>query len=101
MYIRDEDLWAVSRLWGELAEFPAAQADEALHHCFSRLAHLIGAENLFWVGATHDPAAGPRCDRLGGWWPRAVRQLLPNTQRDRLLAEVMQHLKASIVDPHT
>jgi DNA-binding CsgD family transcriptional regulator len=101
MYIRDEDLRAVSRLWGELAEFPAARADEALHHCFSQLAHFIGAENLFWVGATRDHAAGPRCDKLQGWWPRAVRQLHPSAQRDRLVAEVMRHLKASIVDPHT
>jgi DNA-binding CsgD family transcriptional regulator len=101
MDIRDEDLRAVARLWGELAEFPAAQADEALRHCFTRLASLIGAENLFWVGATRDGDTAPGGARLQGWWPKAVGWLHPSTQHDRVVGEILRHMKENVVDPQT
>lgn len=101
MDVSDRDLRAIARLWEELVEFPAARADEALLHCFSRLGSLIGAENLFWVGATCDGEAAPGGPRLRGWWPKAVRQLHPSAQRDRLVGEVIRHMKDDLIDPHT
>jgi DNA-binding CsgD family transcriptional regulator len=100
MHIRSDDLGAITRLWAELAETPAARADEALTHCLSRLGNIIGAENLFWVGAIRDDTS-PGGARLQGWWPQAVRHLHSTPQRDRLLADVLRRMKANIVDPYT
>jgi DNA-binding CsgD family transcriptional regulator len=121
MRIRDEDLRAIARLWRELSEFPASCAEEALAHCFSRLGRIIGADNLFWVGATRDreeprirepqfgePEAnnlsGSDCnagDVLHGWRPKAVRHLHRDPHRDRIVADVLRQMQANIVDPHT
>ena len=54
MYIRDDDLRRIARLWHELAEIPAARGDEALTHCFAQLAQIVGAGNVFMVGAVRE-----------------------------------------------
>jgi DNA-binding CsgD family transcriptional regulator len=99
MDIRDEDLRAIARVWHELAEIPAAHSDEALTHCFAQLARIIGASNVFWVGAAR--ATEVTSDRLRGWRPRAVRHLHRDAMRDRIVADLQRQFKANAVDPQT
>jgi DNA-binding CsgD family transcriptional regulator len=101
MDIRDEDLRAIARLWHELAETPAARSDEALTHCFTQLARIIGARNVFWVGAARGTEAAGAGDLLRGWRPRAFGHLHRDPARDRIVADIMRQYKANIVDPQT
>jgi DNA-binding CsgD family transcriptional regulator len=101
MHIRNDDLLRIARLWHELAEIPAARGDEALTHCFAQLAQIIGAGNVFLVGAVRDSATPDPVDRLRGWRPRVVRRLHRDDARDRVVASTMRHFKANVVDPLT
>ena len=101
MYIRNDDLLRIARLWHELAEIPAARDDEALTHCFAQLAQIIGAGNVFLVGAVRDIATPDPVDRLRGWRLRAFRRLHRDDARDRVVASMLRHFKANAVDPLT
>ena len=98
MRIRSVDLRAISRLWRELSEFPAAEIDQALIHYLDSAARLIGAENAGWIGAVRREA-GPT-DEMNGWRPRAVHLLHPSPARDRVIAELLDYMSRDIVDPH-
>ncbi len=101
MDIRSDDLAAITRVWAELAEIPVARCDEALTHCFRELARLIGAHDVFWVGATRDTTDFENSDLRRGWRPTAVRHLHGNPARDRVVAETVRRFKANAIDPHT
>jgi DNA-binding CsgD family transcriptional regulator len=101
MYIHDDDLRRVARLWHELAEIPAARGDEALTHCFTQLAQIVGAGNVFAVGAVRDIATPNPFDRLRGWRLRAFRRLHRDDARDRVVDRMLLHFKANAVDPLT
>ena len=101
MDIRDEDLRAIARLWHELAEIPAARGDEAMAHCFAQLARIIGAGNVFWVGAVRESPEPDPADGLRGWRSRAVRHLHRDPARDRIVASILRQFKANVVDPQT
>lgn len=68
MLVRANDVQALARLWRALDAYPPSRPDEALHRCFSELASLLGASNVFWVGAVRDEAGD---DPSRGWRPRA------------------------------
>jgi DNA-binding CsgD family transcriptional regulator len=101
MYIHNDDLRRVSRLWHELAEIPAARSDEALTHCFTQLAQIIGAGNVFAVGAVRDFATPDPFDRLRGWRLRAFRRLHREDGRERAVASMLRRFNANAVDPLT
>ncbi len=100
MHIRDQDLQAVTRLWHELAEFPASQADGARAHCLSGLTRILGARNAFWVGATRTAPHDPN-DPLAGWRPKADKPLHRDEARDRFIRDLMRQVERHVVDPHT
>ena len=101
MYIRNDDLRRIARLWHELAEIPAGRGDEALTHCFTQLAQIIGAGNVFWIGAVRESATPDPADRLRGWRSRAVGHLHRDDARDRVIASILRQFKANVVDPQT
>jgi DNA-binding CsgD family transcriptional regulator len=101
MHIRNDDLRRIARLWHELAEIPAGRGDEALIHCFAQLAQIVGANNVFWVGAVRESSAPDPVDRLYGWRPRGVRHLHRDDARDRLVASILRQYKTNVVDPAT
>lgn len=69
MHLRSADLQALLGLWGELAEFPAAETDQALRHCLAALARLIGADNAIWIGADRAGGSAP-ANAMQGWRTR-------------------------------
>ena len=97
MYIRDDDLRRIARLWHELAEIPAARGDEALTHCFAQLAQIVGASNVFMVGAAPNPARPVDTDaRLA----RLHRPAPPPRRSPRAcVANTMRHFKANASIP--
>jgi DNA-binding CsgD family transcriptional regulator len=101
MYIRNDDLRRIARLWHELAEIPAARGDEALTHCFAQLAQIIGAGNVFMVAAARENPSPEPFDRMRGWRAYTVRRLHRDDARDRAVASTMRHFKANAVDPLT
>lgn len=101
MRIDDRDLGAISRLWRELAEFPASAAASARSYCLARLAEIIGADNAFWVAAARTRPQSEAADPLRGWRPRVWDRLHSDAAYDRRLADVARDLDAGAVDPLT
>jgi len=66
----------IHNLWDEMADFSAANIDEALRHCMKRLVGLIDAHNVTWVGAVRLLSAGrDRRPGLKGWRAVSVRHM--------------------------
>lgn len=101
LHIEGHDLAAISRLWRELAEFPAGRTDEARTHCFTRLSEIIGAVNVFWVASERGPQPKAANDLLKGWRPRAVARMHTFPGMDRRIADIVREMDASVVDPMT
>lgn len=100
MDIRLKDLRVIERLWRELEAFQPGASDPALEHCFGELAQLIGAANVFWVGARREPPTGA-AGRMRGWRVRAFRHLYREERQARLLAAAARHADSGQPDPHT
>jgi DNA-binding CsgD family transcriptional regulator len=100
MRIEEADVRSVSRLMGELSEFPAAQATAARAHCFAALARIVGAENVFWVPAMRVKRERPS-DQLGGWKPMGLSRLHQDPRLDRCTALVLSEIAAGRADPLT
>jgi len=98
MNIRTDDLHAVTRLAHELAESPAA-APEALEHCLGQLALILGARNVFWIGAVRETPFPE--DGMNGWRPRAVSYLHSDPRSDRLIAQLTDAQRKNVIDPQT
>lgn len=72
---------AVFQLWDELADFPAAQSDEALTHFMGRLSAWLEAQDVVWVGAARmAEGSAARRDSLRGWRGVAIRHLNPTPE---------------------
>lgn len=101
MHINSHDLRAISRLWRELAEFPAGRTDEARAHCFKRLSEIIGGANVFWVGSERGPVPKAANDLLRGWRPKAVAMMHTANGMNRRIADIVREMDANVVDPMT
>lgn len=66
----------IHRLWDELSDFEAHQAEQAAIHLMESLCHLAGAWNATWGGATR---VSGECgsDPLRGWRVPAMKLLHP------------------------
>ena len=100
VYVRDQDLQAIARLWRELSDFPAGQFDSALAHCLRELARMLGATNVLWVGAVREPGH-PASDELHGWRPKALKYLHFDEARQRPVTALLRSLHANDIDPMT
>lgn len=67
---------AVHRLWDEVADYEAGQADTAVHHLKETLGHMVGAWNATWAGAIR-LGEGAADDPLRGWRVAVTRLLAP------------------------
>lgn len=100
MYIHQGDFEAVSRLWRELSEFPAAQCDEALVHCLKRLTHIVGACNASWMGAIRAFDAD-RQDPMQGWRPGDILVLHDAEEHARRNEAVVKQFETEVIDPQS
>jgi len=95
-----EDWNRIYALWDELADFPAAQSDQACRRLLETIASWIGADNAAWAGVLrveHGPAA--RKDPLSGWRARVAINLLPATpEQERRLQQLLkeQHIETCL-----
>lgn len=79
----------IHTLWDTLADFDAAQVDEALAFLQTRLCELIAAQNADWIGVVRMDATFSG-DPVGGWRPPVVRLLHHN---EKFLASVQDQSK--------
>lgn len=87
----------VVRLWDELSDFDAAQADKACRHLMARLTDLLGARNAAWVGAMRtgeDPS-----DPLHGWRVGALTYLHDEPVNTAAVTELKTRWAKREVDP--
>lgn len=76
MRLTDELLEEVHTLWDELADFPAARAEDALRHLQQKFSDWLRAEDVVWVGGARlMQGAAARRDPQSGWRGLAVRHL--------------------------
>lgn len=76
----------ICALWDRLADFPAAQIDEACRWLMQTVGDWIGADHAGWVGATRlldGPAAAG--DLLSGWRAKTIVPLRPPTPQEAKL----------------
>jgi DNA-binding CsgD family transcriptional regulator len=100
VFLRESDLRAVSQIWGELAEFPVSQTDEALTHALRELARTVGASNAFWVGAHRAEESSPIGDPRS-WSILATAELVSSERRTASVARESRRFAAGDVDPTT
>jgi DNA-binding CsgD family transcriptional regulator len=100
VYLDEAALRAIARIWGELAAFPAARADDAMKFALAELARALGASNAFWVGARHAPAEMPGKSRRR-WEIVGTTQLVASAARDRSVAIQRERYARGLVDPQT
>lgn len=83
----------VCALWDQLADFPAAQIDEACRWLMQTVCDWIGADHAGWVGATRlldGPAAAG--DLLSGWRAKTIAPLRPpKPQEAKLFRQVLKN----------
>ena len=95
----------VNALWDALADFDAAQVDQALTCLLEGLCALVGAQNADWIGVVRFADSG-RNDPAGGWRPPVMHFLHPNEklaaavreQARRLDQRLINEVAARIVD---
>ncbi|MCK9389552.1 MAG: helix-turn-helix transcriptional regulator [Sulfuritalea sp.] len=95
----------VHALWDTLADFDAAQIDEALTCLLQGLCVIVDAQNADWIGVVQ-LADAQRDDPAGGWRPPVVRFLHPSEklvaavreQTRRLDQRLINEVAARIVD---
>lgn len=91
---------AIHRLWDELSDHDASQADVALTHLMTVLSKLGGIANVTWAGAVRmgDAAEG---DPLQGWRVGRYRSLGPigEDTEDRHFGQILDVWERREVDP--
>lgn len=76
-----ERLAKIHVLWDEVADFPAANCEDALLHLMQTLCRWLRADDAFWVGAVRlGGSDGAAADPQHGWRGRAVRHLRPSPE---------------------
>lgn len=100
MYIRGGDAADIAQIWKDLADFPAAAADDALLHCLRELVRIIGADNGFWVAAVRENDV-PTGDALRGWQPRGMVYLHFDADREHRVDALMGEMRLNRIDPMT
>lgn len=76
----------IHAIWDHLADFDAAQVDDAVTFLLQSLCALAGAQNADWFGVVRLPDALPG-DPVHGWRPPVVHYLHPT---DKLLASAKE-----------
>lgn len=101
------DLLRMAALWRELSDAPAAECDEALHHCMARLQTLLGACNVGWVGAKRTIAKPEKSDDdraisapSNGWRIHDVEHLHHRERRMAFARELLGRMSAGQHDPY-
>ena len=100
MQVADTDLRVVSRLWGEVAEFPVASIDAALDHALREVARAVGASNAFWIGARREDERTRIADP-GAWRIVAISYLHHSAERAKFTRQQAERFAAGDVDPQT
>lgn len=72
----DDAAEAIHRLWDELADFDASQADAAAHYLKESLCRMVGAWNATWAGAVR-LGESQADDPLQGWRVGVTRLMSP------------------------
>jgi DNA-binding CsgD family transcriptional regulator len=88
----------IHALWDELADFGAHETDGALVHAMLTLSGLVGARSAFWLGAVR---LGTGLDALGGWRIRAVRDMVPTRDGEKIYRLSRQRLDSGTTDAVT
>lgn len=86
----------VHTLWDSLADFDAAQIDDALTHLLESLCTLVDAENADWTGVVR-LVNSQRNDQTGGWRPPVVHFLHPNEAIAKSVRERIRLLGQNVV----
>ena len=100
MFVEHSDVLRITRLCGELEEFPVAASEEALKHCMQELCRIVGASNAFWVGGIRKPDS-PRTGKSLGWKPAQYAHLHASATRLKLVAQLARDITDSKPDPLT
>jgi DNA-binding CsgD family transcriptional regulator len=100
MFVAQGDVLRITRLCGELEEFPVAASEEALTHCMQELCRIVGASNAFWVGGIRKPDA-PETGKSRGWKPAQYAHLHASATRLKLVAQLARDITNSKPDPLT
>ena len=88
---------AVFALWDQLADYDAAQADQALACLQGGLCALVEADNADWIGVVR-LAEDVRADPVDGWRPRVVRILKPNESFHASVREQTRNIERGVIN---
>lgn len=88
----------VQSLWDELAEFPAAQTDQAFLKLLETICDLFGAWNASWMAAVRMQDL-PDQDPVGGWRPREAGYLHETAAIEAARLAQYRRLESGQVDP--
>ncbi|MDO8934026.1 MAG: helix-turn-helix transcriptional regulator [Rhodocyclaceae bacterium] len=87
----------VHALWDALADFDAAQVDQALTCMLEGLCALVGAQNADWIGVVRLADTQPG-DPSGGWRPPAVHFLHANEKLAATVKEQSRRLNRPFIN---
>lgn len=100
MNIRPRDFEAVSSLWRELADLPAARNTEALVHCMEKLRQIVGACNVSWMATVRDGCPEPG-DPMQGWDAGDIVVLHDADAYARRNEQTLAQFATEVVDPQS
>lgn len=88
----------IHHFWDRLADFDAAQVDQALDFLMASLCELLGADNAEWIGLVRLADEG-NDDPAHGWRPPVVRLLHANDSLTAAIREQAQTLGKELRNP--
>ncbi|WP_097459115.1 helix-turn-helix transcriptional regulator [Mangrovitalea sediminis] len=84
-------------LWDDIADFDAANSDEAFRHLMEFLCTELRATNVSWLVSMHLPDIAPG-DPLKGWRPRGYGFLHPAPQLESVGERYIDIVKSGAID---
>jgi DNA-binding CsgD family transcriptional regulator len=87
----------IHTIWDMLADFDAANVDEALAFLQNRLCELVDAQNADWIGVVRLADTLPK-DPVKGWRPPVVRLLRHNEKFIESVKEQTKNLERGVVN---
>ncbi|KAF0223681.1 MAG: LuxR family transcriptional [Rhodospirillaceae bacterium] len=88
---------AVIQLWDKLADFDAVKTDDACLYLMTRLADMLAAKNVGWIGAVR--TADDPCDPLRGWRIAQIKYLVDDPLNAVGIEELRRRWAKREVDP--
>jgi len=85
-------------IWEKLLEFGAADVDAALGYALGAFGDLVNAHDGYWLGAVR---VGDPDDPLGGWRPRAFRDLPAEHERESTFRRFRRDTDRTEIDEST